>query len=434
MIRPILFLAFFFLLISSCKKEDDNSESITSISNQDSKPNILLIIADDMGLDASPGYTVGTSKPNMPNLQSLINSGIKFNNVWAYPTCTPTRSSIITGKYGYRTNVLNVGDELSTTETSLQNFIGTSYSNAVIGKWHLSTDANHPTHMGVEYYAGLLTGAVQSYTNWNFTENGQTTNNTEYTTSKFTDLAINWIDQQDKPWFLWLAYNAPHTPFHLPPDSLHYQGVLPNDDASITANPSPYFNAMLEAMDTEMGRLINSMSQAEKDNTVIIFIGDNGTTREVAQEYNSNRVKGTIYQGGINVPLVISGNGISRLNEEENALITSTDLFATIAELSGKSVSSINDSKSFKSLFTTSSEIRDYAYSEIGLTGGGTNYTIRNNSHKYVVLDDGTKSLFNLIQNPFETPDLLRANNLPLSSGDSLIHEELKAELLLIRN
>ena len=91
-----------------------------------------------MGLDASPGYNVGTLKPNMPNLQNLINSGITFNNVWSNPVCSPTRSTILTGKYGYRTNVLDAGDNLSIQETSIQTYInansGNEYSDAVIGK------------------------------------------------------------------------------------------------------------------------------------------------------------------------------------------------------------------------------------------------------------------------------------------------------------
>ena len=84
---------------------------------------MLLIITDDMGLDATPGYNIGTLKPNMPNLQNLANSGIKFNNVWSSPTCSPTRATILTGKYGYRTGVLEAGHNLSTQEISLQAYI-----------------------------------------------------------------------------------------------------------------------------------------------------------------------------------------------------------------------------------------------------------------------------------------------------------------------
>ena len=126
--------------------------------------------------------------------------------------------------------MMKVGDELSTTETSLQKYLdihtGSTYAHAVIGKWHVSEDPSHPTAMGVGYYAGLLSGGVQSYWNWKLTENNQSSTSTEYSTTKFTDLAIDWVTDQTKPWFLWLAYNAPHTPFHLPPDGLYSQNSL----------------------------------------------------------------------------------------------------------------------------------------------------------------------------------------------------------------
>lgn len=430
-------IIFFISLITIISCSKNNSTTVDG--NNQETPNVLLIIADDLGLDATPGYDIGDMKPNMPNLQSLIDSGIRFNNVWSYPTCTPTRSSILTGKHGFRTNVLKVGDELSVNEESIQSYISSnspsSYSNSVIGKWHLSTDPNHPNEMGIDYYAGLLTGAVQSYTDWNFTENDQTNTSTEYVTTKFTDLAIDWVEGQDQPWFLWLAYNAPHTPFHLPPSDLHFQGDLASDQASIDANPLPYFMAMTEAMDTEMGRLLNSLSKEERENTIIIFIGDNGTSRSVAQEYNSSRVKGTVYQGGINVPMVISGNGVSRISQTEDALISTVDLFATIAELSGIEISEINDSKSFKNLLTSSeASSREYVYSEIGLDSGGSDYTIRNSSHKYIRFEDGTEALFNLSANSFERPNLLSDSQLPLSESDSTIKVELIDSLEAIRN
>ena len=258
------------IVACSAKPEDDIiQEEIPTPTN--SLPNILLVIADDMGLDACPGYSLGTIKPNMPNLQNLINTGIRFNNVWSNPTCSPTRAGILTGKFGFRTGVTKVDDELSTSETSIQKFLdlntNAGYSHALIGKWHLSKDANHPNNMGIDYYAGILNGTVQSYTNWNLNINGTTTISTEYTTTKLTDLAIDWVDSQTKPWFLWVAYNAPHTPFHVPPNNLHSQENLATDQGSIDANPLPYYMAALEALDTEMGRLINSMSQEEKDNT-----------------------------------------------------------------------------------------------------------------------------------------------------------------------
>jgi len=434
---PTLFCVTFLL---SCRSDDVTITENTTEEEENtsqSNPNILLIIADDMGLDATPGFEIGSIKPNMPTLQGLMNSGIRFNNVWSNPVCTPTRASILTGKYGFRTNVTKVGHNLSTSELSLQQHLdnnNSDYNHAVIGKWHLSSSANHPTDMGINYYSGLLNGGVQSYWNWNLTEYGQTTSSTEYTTTKFTDLAIDWIETQTQPWFLWLAYNAPHTPFHLPPDDLHFQGSLPSDQASIDANPQPYYMAMLEAMDTEMGRLINSMNEDEKANTIIIFIGDNGTPNQVVQDYSSFRAKGSIYQGGINVPMVVSGQGVNRYNVDENALINATDLFATIADITGVGTNQINDSSSFKNVLTSETEEgRNYIYSEIEHDSGGMDYAIRNATHKYIYFEDGTEALYNLIENPLENPNLLSANQLPLSDSDMVAKKELTSKLTEIR-
>tara|TARA_B100001105_G_scaffold13794_1_gene10117 strand:+ start:279 stop:1559 length:1281 start_codon:yes stop_codon:yes gene_type:complete len=425
-----------FLVSVGCSSEAEISDSD---SGENKNPNILLIIADDMGLDASPGYSIGATKPSMPNLKSLIDSGIKFNNFWSNPVCSPTRSSILTGKYGFRTGVLSAGDNLSSSESSIYNFLNNNaseYSHALIGKWHLSNNPNQPTDMGVDYFAGLLSGGVTSYYNWNLTQNGQTAKTSSYATSKFTDLAINWAAAQSQPWFLWLAYNAPHTPFHLPPSELHSQGPLPEDNASVEANPLPYYMAMIEAMDSEIGRLLNSFSKEALDNTVIIFIGDNGSPNEVVQTYNGRRAKGSIYQGGINVPLIVSGKNVSRINSSEEALVNGTDLFATILDLAGTGISEKNDSKSFKDLLSTSnSPKRKFVYSEkynpITL---GHDYTIRNETHKYLYFNDGTEALYDLSYNPLEFPNLLSPNQLPLNAINGAAKNELVLQLGIIRN
>ncbi|WP_111706776.1 sulfatase-like hydrolase/transferase [Lutibacter citreus] len=432
----IFILILTAITLLSCSENNDDfvdseieNETTPEIEIENKKPNILLVIADDMGLDASPGYSVGTEKPNMPQLQNLINTGITYNNVWSNPTCSPTRATILTGKYGVNNGVLAVNNALSTSEISIQKYLETNlnseYSSAVIGKWHLSNNKNHPESMGIDYYSGSLSGTLTDYWNWTLTENETQTTSTTYNTTAYTNTAIDWVEEQTKPWFLWLAYNAPHTPFHLPPTDLHSQGSLPTDQGSIDANPLPYYLAMLEAMDTEFGRLLNSMSSEEKENTVIIFIGDNGTPNQVAQEYNSKRVKGSLYQGGINVPMVIAGKNVTRVNETENALINTTDLFATIANIAGVNVDKINDSNSFYESFSNSTtKVREYAYAEDEF-----NVTIRNNTHKYMLFEDGSESLFNLAEEPLETKDLLKANNLPLSESDSKIKDELVEKL-----
>lgn len=438
--KPTYFkLLLILITLSSCSKTEevnvDKNEEEETVST---KPNILLIIADDMGLDATPGYSFGDIKPNMPNLTSLMNNGIKFTNLWSSPLCTPTRAGIITGKYGFRTGVTNVGNTLPTNEQSIHNYLdnmNSGYSHAVIGKWHLSNrDVNHPNSIGVDEYAGILGGGVQSYFNWDLVENMQSSNSTQYTTTKLTDLAINWVENQNQPWFLWLAYNAPHTPFHLPPNELHSQGMLSSNQGTIDANPLPYYLAMLESMDTEMGRLLNSMGQEERDNTVIIFIGDNGTPNQVVQTYSSRRAKNSVYQGGINVPMVISGKNVTRIGATESALLGSIDLFATVAGIAGSDISEINDSKNFSSMFNTSGvTVRDYVYSEIGDDISSIDYTIREDAYKLIRFSDGNEALYNLIEDPLESINLLNVNQLPLSNESSIAMQNLEDELIKIK-
>ncbi len=423
------------LAVASCSSDDGDG----GIVDMTSRPNILLIIADDLGVEACLGYDIGAVKPNMPNLQKLISNGLTFDNAWAFPVCSPTRSSIITGKYGFHTGVLNAEDAstIGASEKSLQTFIdektGSAYAHSIIGKWHLSAqEPNRPTQMGVGYYAGLLSGAVSDYDRWQLTENGQTSVFNGYITTKLTDLAISWIDDQSKPWFCWLAYNAPHTPFHLPPSEMHSQGNLPSDSASIAANPLPYFMAMTESIDYEMGRLINSMSSSELANTIIIFIGDNGSHGQVLQApYTAGQGKGSLYQGGVQVPLIVSGKGVSRGNQHETALVGSTDLFATIADLAGANISTHENSWSFKKMLATEGQqVRTYNYSEVsGANANKSGYAIRNSNYKLIVFDNGRREFYDLAVDPYEGDNLLPS----LTSDEQLALDALEAEAANIR-
>ena len=420
-----------FLLISCSKDENvTDTDSNTDTSNT---PNILFIIADDLGKDAINGYTEGSVKPTTPNIDAIRNSGLTFTNFWANPMCSPTRASIITGKYGYRTGVKNAGDVLNSSETSLQKYISDNtnkkYASALVGKWHLSgsNTSFNPESFGIDYYTGLIRGSLDNYYQWSLSEDGKSSTNTNYSTQAFTDLAINWVNAQSKPWFLWLAYNAPHTPFHVPPTEMHHQGNLPTYITGM--NATPYFMAAIEAMDYQIGRLLSSIPQEERQNTIIIFIGDNGTVNQVAQSpYSSSKVKSTLYQGGINVPMFISGKGVSRTGKETN-LINSTDLFATISEIAGINLTQYQDSKSFKSLFTQSSVIRKYQYSEMN-DGTTDAWAISNGIYKLIVNKSGNKEFYNLETDAYEQKNLI---NGALTTIESSAITELETELNTIR-
>lgn len=435
-IRFLLLLSI-VLFASSCKKDVvDITEPLIE------NPNILLIIADDMGKDATPGYSEGNIKPNMPNLESMITDGIIFENFWTNPICAPTRAGILTGKYGVHTNVLNAEDmsTISLDEESVQSRLdaetNNAYAHAVIGKWHLSDQSNggrdNPNLMGVDYYAGAIQGAVNNYNEWQLTINGSNESSTEYVTEKYTDLAIDWINGQNQPWFCWLAYNTPHTPLHVPPTGTHSQGNLPDDEATIENDPLPYYMAMIENMDYEMGRLLNSIPVSELEKTIIIFVGDNGTTRSVIQSpYTNPQSKGTLYNGGLNTPFIISGMPVSRKNVRDYSLINNTDLFATVLGFAGASVSKINNSVNYSSIINTESDERNYLYTDITLeTDDVSGWAIRNSTYKLINWYDGEQALFNLAEDPYESNNLLESN---LSNTEQAAKDELENQAALIR-
>ena len=288
--------------------------------------------------------------------------------------------------------------------------------------------------MGIDHYAGLIPGTIKDYNQWELTINGKTITSEEYITTQLTDLAIEWVNAQEKPWFCWLAYTAPHSPFHLPPNEMHSQGNLVDDIATIEVNPRPYYMAMIESIDYEIGRLLSQIPKAEQENTVVIFVGDNGTPGSVIQSpFLSNRSKGSLYQGGIHVPLVVSGFGVSRKGQRDNSLIHTADLFATIAQIAGVETPQYEDSKSF--YYTFIDEVpgpRNYNYSEIldFQKPAKSGYTLRNKRHKLIVLDNGSSRFYDLEVDPYEQNNLM---NQDLSTDQQIALEQLQAQALIIR-
>lgn len=386
----------------------DVFDIVVDAESTSNKPNIVFVITDDQGKDASAEYDLSLDLPSTPNLSALANNGVIFDNLWVSPTCSPTRAALISGKYGHETNVLSPGDPLPAQEVILQSFLKSDsatsdYASALIGKWHLGGGQSGPNDFGLDYFAGIIGGGVSDYFNWNLNINGTTASSTNYTTTELTSLAIDWVDDQTQPWFLWLSYNAPHTPFHLPPASLHGRS-LSGTQADINANPREYYLASIEALDTEFGRFWDSLSPAEQDNTIVIYIGDNGTPGQVIDRSVQQRGnKGSLYQGGVNTPMFVSGAGVTRIGEREGALVTHTDFFPTIVELAGGTLSSYQDGQSFHDLLTESGAAeRGFSY-----TNNVNGWTLRNENNKLVQNNDGSRELFDLINDPAEADDLL---------------------------
>ncbi len=394
------------------------------------QPNVLLIIADDLGIDAIEGFESDVANfPNTPNLDMLRQEGISYLNTWATPQCTPTRASIMSGKYGINTGVMTPPGNLEIEDESILNYLKRNtnglYNTAVVGKWHISRpiDLNHPLEHGADYYEGIIDGTIDDYYDWEKARDGQLVQINEYVTTHLTDLAIDWITDQDQPWFLWLAHYAPHSPFQLPPDGL-YSVNNPTSDRQL-------YNASIEALDHEIGRLLDSMDQATRQNTLVVFIGDNGTPGGVSRGYPSGHSKGSMYEGGLRVPMIISGAGVTRTGAREYGLTQVNDLYATFIEACSNDLEGgIYNSYSILESFTEENSIqRNYVYSDYE-DGGTLFWAIRNEQYKLIQDDQGNKEFYRIDENLEETENLM----LNLNPAEAAILEELEEEAEAIRN
>ncbi|MEE3197818.1 MAG: sulfatase-like hydrolase/transferase, partial [Pseudomonadota bacterium] len=314
-----------------------------------------------------------------------------------------------------------------------------------IGKWHLATTANgwlnHPNLAGFDFYAGTIGGAPESYFSWTQVVNGQVTSTTGYAPSDKLSDAVSWIDDQDdRPWLLSFSFNIPHTPLHLPPEEYWQSDHSALDRHSMPAQGlQDYFYAMIEAMDTFIGRLLASLDSETRENTYVIFLGDNGTSSNViSAPFRAGRAKGTIYEGGVNVPLIITGPGVHGGGVSE-ALVNSTDLFFTIMEMAGidpKQVVPNNvttDSVSFLPALSdpNAPSQRAWIYADeffggySGLESPFYDYAMRNQRYKLLRFN-GEEEFYDLQEDPYEYSDLLEEG---LSPAEESHYASLKREV-----
>ena len=386
--------------------------------------NVLLLIADDYGVDSMGLYAPTQDVAPTPNLDALAGNGILFTQFWANPICSPTRAAILTGRHGFRTGVGSPAgnNTVPITEYTLADAMNAQgYHTANFGKWHLgggNMNSTRPNEMGWDHFSGILGGGVGNYFSWNKTVNGVTSTSTTYATTDLTNDAISWINSKgDDPWLCWLGYNAPHTPFHEPPASLHTQTF------STPPTNLEMYKAAVEALDTEIGRLLSSIDSGVLAETTVIFIGDNGTPRQVANNHERGN-KGQLYQGGVHTPCIVAGKAVAGLPRENDALVHCVDLFATIAELGGYDSSTdlpaglFVDSISAAPYFFDPNlpSIHDKAFAErfAATPAAQDGKTLRNAQYKYIRFDDGTERLHDLTSNGAES----NANDL-ISSTDA---------------
>ena len=425
--------------------------------------NVLLIIADDLGTDSLALYNNSPSAalPPTPNIDALKASGVQFRNAYALPTCSPTRATMLTGRHPFRhgvTTAVTANDgQLMAGEFTLPRAFAANgslgYGLAHFGKWHLSLSnnmANDPANIGGwPHFAGSLNGGLTggnggtgTYTAWTKTINGVTGANnstTTYATTDTTNDTIDWITARGtNPWFAWVAYNAPHSPFHKPPANLHtYDTTVPGwNTLPINTNLRTHYNAAVQALDTEIGRLLASLTPAVRANTWVILIGDNGSPNQVIQTpFSNGHSKESLFEGGVRVPLLISGPGLVAPNREIPDVVHAVDLYRTILEMAGINVTATQpalkpiDSLSLLPLLQNQSAAPRFARSE----SSGTNIlpedagaTVRFGDYKLIRFQDNTESLHFLPTDPDEQTNLLLGT---LNTSAQAAYDSLTAQL-----
>ncbi|MCZ6671808.1 MAG: sulfatase-like hydrolase/transferase [Verrucomicrobia bacterium] len=316
--------------------------------------NILLLIVDDWGLDASPldNTVQGAHLANMPNLQKLADEGLRFTRAYSQPTCSPMRATMLTGRQPFQHNVGTPQNanafSATVNEITLPEIfatMGAPHDLLAVGKWHLGGgDTGYSVRGGWPEFYGMNGGGVQDYYSWSKNSNGSVATSTTYSTTDLVNHVSSFVGGKEAagtPWLAWVAFNAPHTPFHDPPAELAPEGGYSAQEAGESSNSHQYRKA-LEALDTEIGRLLESINPAR---TQIILLGDNGTPGQVVQApFGNGNAKGDLYNGGIHVSMVAKGPAVKVApGSTTDTLVHCIDVFSTILELAGIDESAVPD-------------------------------------------------------------------------------------------
>lgn len=299
-----LFLALFCLAIIT---------AISGCSEEKKKPNILLIMLDDFGYN-DLALNNGSDSPT-PTLDQIAREGIRFTRHYTETTCTPSRVALLTGRYAARAgahpDLSGIDHEILTLPDVLRE---NGYTNYMIGKWHAG-DAHkesRPEYQGFDHWFGFMSqiylmgphtneGYVRkkpTYKNpWLENENGDLRQHKGHLTDLVTDHTLKVIENEKEPWFIYLAYYAPHTPIE---PSETYVKRHPK-------NPSGKYQALKEQLDTNLGRIFTRLEESgELKNTMVVVVSDNGgNARAWPSNLPFNGVKATQTEGGVRTPLIL---------------------------------------------------------------------------------------------------------------------------------
>ena len=308
------------------------------------KPNIVFILADDLGFGDIGAF--GNDVIRTPQLDRLCGEGLMLEQHYsASPMCAPARASLLTGKYNHRTGAVDVPsnrglDRIDTECTTIADLLSAAgYATGMIGKWHngLHDMRFHPNSRGFDEFAGFLNGGMD-YWRWVLDYNGvPRPSDGRYLTDVFTDEAREFLKRhRTEPFFLYLAYNAPHLPLQVPEEDL----AVYEDRADLNPAVRTLY-AMISRMDRGIGHILDALKELALDeNTIVVFSSDNGpymggVDEESCRRYNGilNGCKGDVLDGGIRVPAIVRWPAAIAQGTQTGSFMHFTDWLPTLCAL-----------------------------------------------------------------------------------------------------
>jgi arylsulfatase A-like enzyme len=398
------------------------------------QPNIVHIVADDLGWK-DVGFN-GATDIKTPSLDKLAAEGAKFTQFYVQPMCTPTRAALMTGRYPFRYGLQTIviptaaGYGLDTTEWLMPQCLKEAgYNTAIIGKWHLGhADKKYwPKQRGFDYQYGAMIGELDYFTHeehgvldW-FRDN-KPVREKGYTTQLLGEDAVKYINAQDssKPFYLYLTFNAPHTPYQAPQE---YIDRYKNIDEPTRRS----YAAMVTCMDDEIGRVVAAIDKKGlRDNTLIIFQSDNGGTKSkmfTGQMADVSKIqipcdngpyrdgKGTLYEGGTLVCALATWPGHIKLGSTVDGVIHAVDMYPTLAKLAGASTAKFKPLDGMD-VWQTISEGKPSPRREIVYNIEPFRAALRQGDWKLVwrTILPSNVELFNLTEDPYEKNNLASAH------------------------
>ena len=334
-----LALPFFLACVFLLTGRPPASAQVRAARSADERPNVLVILADDLGY-RDVGFQ-GATEIETPHLDRIAEAGVVFESGYvAYPLCVPSRAALMSGRYPAR-----FGYELPLEERTFARYLQEAgYRTGIVGKWHLgTTPLHHPLNRGFDYFYGF-TGGGHDYFRIDVTEaplreyllplnEGRgAAGFSGYLTDALTDRAVDFVSaDRDEPFFLYLAYNAPHAPLQAPAETVRkYRHV--EDERRRT------YLAMIDALDGNVGRVVAALQAAGRwDNTLTFFLSDNGGEGGAARADNGplREGKGSVFEGGIRVPFAASWPARWPGGATYEPMVISLDVAATALAAAG---------------------------------------------------------------------------------------------------